>query len=151
MKYKNFMLRLLSLVIIAGALFQYNTIAQGRQQLVEENKKKVAEAEAYNASVQALENGEEAASYADGTYEGTGMGFGGDVTVSVTVSGGKIKTVDIVSAKDEDPAYFNMAKAGVPAEIIEKQSTEVDTVSGATYSSKGIIAAAEDALSKAVK
>lgn len=152
MKYKNFILRVLSLALVVGVLFQYNTIALGRQQIVEENKQQVAEAEAYNESVMALENGDEeggAASYIDGTYDGSGIGFGGDINVSVTVAGGKITQVEILSASDEDPAYFDMAKV-LTDSIVEEQSAEVDTISGATYSSNGILDAAADALSKAV-
>lgn len=150
MRYKNFILRVVSLALVVGVLFQYNTVALGRQQIVEENKQKVAEAEAYNESVMALENGEdETAGYVDGTYDGSGIGFGGEITVSVTIAGGKITQVEILSADAEDPAYFNMAKV-LTDNIVEEQSAEVDTVSGATYSSNGIRDAASDALSKAV-
>ena len=89
-----------------------------------------------------------AKTYVDGVYEGTGEGFGGDVTVSVTVSDGRIDTIDVVSADDETPAYFAQAKA-VLTSIRAKQTTDVDTVSGATYSSNGLKEAVENALSKA--
>lgn len=154
MKYKNFILRAVSLAVIVGALFNYNSIALGRQQIVQENENKIAEAEAYNESVTALENADKdaenaIAAYADGTWEGTGIGFGGDINVSVTVTDGKITNVEILSAEDEDPAYFEMARV-LPDNIVKEQSTEIDTVSGATYSSNGILDAAADALSKAV-
>jgi uncharacterized protein with FMN-binding domain len=84
--------------------------------------------------------------YADGTYEGTGEGFKGDVTVSVTVKNHKIETVKVISNSD-DTAYFS--KASVLCEtIVKSQSVDVDTVSGATFSSLGIIDAVSDALSK---
>lgn len=151
MKYKNFILRAVSLVVVVGALFQYNSVAYGRQQIVDENKQKVAEAEAYNESIMALENEDDgsASTYMDGVYEGTGIGFGGDITLSVTIAEGKISQVEIVSADAEDPAYFDMAKV-LTDSIVEAQSSEVDTVSGATYSSNGIRDVAADALSKAV-
>ncbi len=122
---------------------------------MQENENKIAAAEAYNESVMALENalegnsGSNKAVYADGIWEGTGVGFGGDIRVSVTVKDGKIISVEILSAESEDPAYFEMAKV-LPDNIIKEQSTEIDTVSGATYSSNGILDAAADALSKAV-
>lgn len=151
---KNFILRLLSLVMVAGALFAYNSVALERRQIVQENENKITKAEAYNESVMALENSEEAAeknepTYADGAWEGTGTGFGGDITVSVTVANGKITGVEILSAESEDPAYFEMAKE-LPDRIVKEQSTEIDTVSGATFSSNGILDAAADALGKAV-
>lgn len=90
---------------------------------------------------------EETAAYRDGTYYGTGTGFGGEMTVKVVISGGKIASVEVVSHKDDAP-YFNKASV-LLSRIVEMQSTNVDTVSGATYSSVGIIQATRDALSKA--
>ncbi len=84
----------------------------------------------------------------DGTYTGSGMGYNDDITVKVTVSGGKITDVAIVSSDDDEP-YFANARA-VIARILSSQTTNVDAVSGATYSSKGIMAAVSDALQKAV-
>ncbi len=84
----------------------------------------------------------------DGTYTGTAQGFGGSITVRVTISGGKITAIDIVSAAAETPSYFARAK-GVIANILSSQSPNVDTVSGATYSSNGIINAVKRALTKA--
>lgn len=86
--------------------------------------------------------------YVDGVYTGTAEGFGGDITVQVTISGGKIVSVDILSAEDETPSYLKQAEA-VTGRIVAAQSTDVDVVSGATYSSTGIINAAAEALNKA--
>ena len=83
----------------------------------------------------------------DGVYTGTGQGFNGPISVRVTVSGGKIVNVEILSYSDDAP-YFNRAKA-VISKMIGKQGSSLDTVSGATYSSRGIIDAVRDALSKA--
>ena len=84
----------------------------------------------------------------DGTYTGSGMGYNDNITVKVTVSGGKITDIVIVSSDDDEP-YFTNARA-VVARILSAQTTNVDAVSGATYSSKGIMAAVSDALQKAV-
>ena len=86
-------------------------------------------------------------SYKDGTYTGTGKGFKGTVTAKVTISGGKIKTIDVSGS--DDAAYFGKAKSGIINKMISTQSTNVDTVSGATYSSNGIISAVRNALKKA--
>ena len=86
--------------------------------------------------------------YKDGTYQGSGTGFGGTVTVQVTVSGGKITAIDIVDASGETPSYFASAK-GVISKMLAGQTPNVDAVSGATYSSNGIIQAVQNALSKA--
>ena len=87
--------------------------------------------------------------YLDGTYTGTGEGYGGEITVSVTVSGGQITAIEIVSAPDETPAYLGQA-LGVIERILARQVPGVDAVSGATFSSEGIMEAVENALSGAI-
>ena len=86
--------------------------------------------------------------YKDGTYQGSGTGFGGTITVEVTISGGKIASITILSAAGETASYFASAQ-GVISRIISSQTPNVDAVSGATYSSNGIIQAVQNALAKA--
>ena len=83
--------------------------------------------------------------YTDGTYEGSGQGYRGTTTVSVKVSNGNISSITIESQKDDDQ-FFNKAKSTIINEIISSQSTDVQTVSGATMSSNGIIDAVANAL-----
>lgn len=90
---------------------------------------------------------QDASAYKDGTYYGTGKGFAGTMKVKVDISGGKIASISIVSTKDGD-SYVKSASLLLDT-IVEKQSTNVDTVSGATFSSRGIIAAVRSALSQA--
>ena len=87
--------------------------------------------------------------YTDGIYTGTGEGWGGDIVVSVEVSGGQIIAVTVLSAEDETYAYWSQAVTILDT-IIEAQSAEVDAVSGATYSSEGILEAVSNALADAV-
>ena len=89
-----------------------------------------------------------AGGYKDGTYEGSGTGFGGTITVRVTISGGKIAAIDILDASGETGSYFASAK-GVISKMIAGNTPNVDAVSGATYSSNGIIQAVQNALSQA--
>lgn len=91
---------------------------------------------------------QDASAYADGTYYGTGTGFSGALTVEVVISGGKISSIQIIDTSDGD-SYIQSA-SGLISNIIATQSTNVDTVSGATYSSVGIIEAVRNALSQAV-
>lgn len=91
---------------------------------------------------------EDPAAYKDGTYYGTGTGFGGTLKVQVDISGGKIVSIKILENNDGG-TYISKASSLINA-IISSQSTNVDTVSGATYSSVGIIQAVRDALSQAV-
>ncbi len=84
----------------------------------------------------------------DGTYEGSADGYEGTITVSVTVSGGQVTDITVVSESDS-PQFFNQAKTLLDT-IISGQTLEVDAVSGATFSSAGLINATADALQQAV-
>ncbi|MSB16577.1 FMN-binding protein [Finegoldia magna] len=83
----------------------------------------------------------------DGQFTGIAQGFNGPITVRVTVSNGSITNVEILSHSDDGP-YFARAMA-VVSRILGKPGKTVDTVSQATYSSRGIINAVNNALSKA--
>ena len=85
----------------------------------------------------------------DGVYTGSGQGYNGPIRVRVTVSGGNITNVEILSNSDDAP-FFNRAKA-VIGRLLGSPGKSVDTVSGATYSSRGIIDAVRNALSSAGK
>lgn len=89
-KYKHFLMRLLNLVLIVGVCFAYHNIATIRA----EKEAKIA-AENSGSGL-----------WKDGTYEGSGQGFGGQIVVSVTIKMGlsmtfrlkkrKMKTVHIL-------------------------------------------------------
>ncbi|MBO3313551.1 FMN-binding protein [Clostridium perfringens] len=86
----------------------------------------------------------------DGEYIGEAIGFKGNVKVKVIISDGKLSDVKVISHND-DAEFFNKAK-GVIIKIVKNQGTAgVDTVSGATYSSKGILNAVNSALNKVAK
>ncbi|NLZ39608.1 MAG: FMN-binding protein [Firmicutes bacterium] len=81
----------------------------------------------------------------DGTYRGEGEGLKSTITVEVTVEGGKITSVEVVSGNDTEE-YFAKAKKEVPQRIVEEQKIDVDAASGATISSEGIKDAVRNAL-----
>ena len=85
--------------------------------------------------------------YRDGIYTAEAIGFEGKITVQVTVAEDKITDITVLSAEDEEE-YLSRAKRVIPA-ILEGQSPNVDAVSGATYSSTGILNAVKLALAKA--
>ena len=85
-------------------------------------------------------------SYTNGTYTGSGQGFRGTTTVKVVVKNHKIASITVTSYQD-DNQYFSQAKSSIIPAVISSQSTDVSTVSGATYSIKGLIEAIENALS----
>lgn len=152
MKHKNFILRVVNLLLILAMLWQYQQVAAVRAAAVDARQKEIAEVEAYNASVLQAEKAEEEqeaeSGYKDGTYEGTGLGFGDDIIVQVTISGGKMTDIAVVSADGEDKPYYKQA-ISVLDKMLSTQSTEVDTVSGATLTADGLIEAVADALGKA--
>ena len=86
--------------------------------------------------------------YKDGTYTGEAQGYGGTIQVEVTLSGDEITSINVTSAPGEDSAYLSQAESVIDS-IISAQSTDVDTVAGATFSSTGILNAVDEALGKA--
>jgi uncharacterized protein with FMN-binding domain len=87
------------------------------------------------------------AGYKDGTYTGSGTSRRGGVVVSVVVQGGRIASVTITNSTLQYPVRDI---AGLPAQVVERQSAQVDTVSRATYSSQAFRGAVSQALAKAV-
>ena len=206
MNYQSFIMRVLCLILIIGAVLGYNSMQKKdsdteKDQLIaslttrvealekqqdeilsaieeaakaQEEAKKKAEEEAKNkkdsaakedadAADKAAENQADADSEADssdeaeesedlayknGTYTGDGQGFGGNIQVQVTLENDTITDIQVVSAPGEDSAYLSQGQ-GVISTILAAQSTDVDTISGATFSSTGIINAVNDALGKA--
>lgn len=90
------------------------------------------------------------AEYANGTYYGSGEGYGGTIKVKVEIKNNKIASIQIVSAPYETPEYLNRAKA-LLSTMIKKQTAQVDVISGATYSSNGIIDAVYEALKESAE
>ena len=143
---REFWMRLMSLVVIVGLILGYNSVLEARAK-----DEEIAKLNAKIENTESLEDEDSKnGSYKDGTYTGEADGFGGTVAVEVTVKDGKIKAVEVTSAEKEDSAYLAMAEDIIP-KIIEAQSAEVDTISGATFSSTGIKNAAEQALEQAVE
>ena len=153
MKYKNFALRLVNLLLILAVLWQYQRVALVRAASVAERQQQIDEVNAYNAEIlkaQQEEAEQEAVSgYKDGTYEGSALGFGDTITVQVTIQDGKMTDISVLDASGEDKPYYNQSLP-VLDQILSSQSTEVDTISGATLTSEGLIDAVADALGKAV-
>ena len=83
--------------------------------------------------------------YTDGVYTGSSQGYGGLVTVQVTVENGRIADIEILSAPGETEPYITLARTIIGV-VIDQQTWEVDAVSGATYSSRGILGAVQNAL-----
>lgn len=104
----------------------------------------------YEAQLEKMGVSTEKGNYKDGTYTGSARGYGGTVTMSVTIKDGMISSVNVVSAANEDAAYWN-ATLGLIDNILAAQSAEIDGVSGATFSSNGLLNAVKEALKQASK
>lgn len=143
---REFWVRLVSMLAIVGVLLGYNSVLDVRAK----------EDEIAWLSVQVAGNGQSdsrnggSTNYKDGTYTGEADGFGGTIQVEVKIEKSKIAEINVISAEKEDGAYLSMAKDIIP-KIIDAQSADIDTISGATFSSTGIKNASEQALEKAVK
>lgn len=149
MKYENLILKSAALLLSIAALSGYQLAAKSGERIAEERRAEIARVEAHNAEVLAARGARPDSPWADGVYEGVGEGFGGEIALSLTVENGRIASVEVIRADGEDPAYFTEAGSLLGA-LVEGQSTEISAVSGATFSSRGILEAAEDALGKAV-
>ena len=163
MKYKNFLIRLFDLILVLGLLAGYQAVIYSRDkeaqiaelesQVNQLQGEKEEILEAAKSSGKLGTDGDSAGAggaYKDGTYTGSAQGFGGDIKVKVTVSGQKISAIDITEASGEDEAYLSMAK-DIIGTMLDKQTPDVDTVSGATYSSTGIKNAVTQALEGAAQ
>ena len=119
MKYRNFITKVLCFILVFAAFVPYQAKAARKAEEEAENAAKIAEVEAANREVRKqMADAENASPYTDGVYEGTAEGFGGPVSVEVTIE-------------------------------LQTQGVDVDTISGATFTSKGLIHAVTEALRKA--
>ncbi|MFB0527177.1 MAG: RnfABCDGE type electron transport complex subunit G, partial [bacterium] len=86
----------------------------------------------------------------DGSYTGEGRGFSGPIRARVTVQNHQIVKIAILE-QQEVIEYWSKVREKIPPEILEKQNIDVDMVSEATYSSKGLIEAVTNALEKGIE
>lgn len=133
---RNFLVKTLNVVVVGGLIVGFSSWA--------------AEANAADAAVQKqIQEAERAASHGpfatDGVYTGTAQGYGGPVTTQVTVKDGYIDDVQVIDAPNEDGPYLEQAMKLID-DMYAQQTPNVDTVSGATFSSAGIINGAVRAL-----
>ena len=143
----EFLTRAISVVAVIVCLTGYNTVLDKREQAEEQIRKQQAELEQEQSVDAAKEGTTTDGAYKDGTYTGEAQGFGGPIDVAVIIENGKISEINITSAEKEDGAYLSMAEDIIPS-ILEAQSADVDTISGATFSSTGIKNATAQALEK---
>ena len=172
MKYQSFCMRVLCLLLILAAVIGYNSMQkkdtqEQETQEITQLKKRVdtleeQQKEMLAALEEAAKNQETAKAQAkthakdnatkedaaDSEDAESSEGFGGAIEVQVTLKDDEITDIQVTSASGEDSAYLSQAQS-VISSIISAQSTDVDTVSGATFSSTGIINAVIDAIGKA--
>lgn len=127
---KIFIAKSVNLLLVVGIIFVYCT-QTGKIQKETSTDMGVDNSQSYFAD--------------DGIYEGSGDGFGGKIKVRLTVKDKKLQSAEILSAENETKDYLESAKK-ILDDAVKQQSTDVDTVSGATLSSNGITSAMKDAL-----
>ena len=94
------------------------------------------------------EETESAVSYKDGTYQGESIGKNGYIRVEVTVAESKIESI-VILEHIESEGISDPAIESIPSKIVEAQSLDIDTISGATVTSNAIIDAVSEALKSA--
>ena len=151
-KHFNFIVRAVNLLLILAVLWQYQQVALVRADAVTARQKEIDEANAWNTSVlqaqQAAEEAEAESGLKDGTYEGTALGFGDDITVQITISGGQMTDITVLKHDGEDKPYYTQALTMLD-KMLTAQTGDVDLVSGATLTCEGLRDAVQDALGKA--
>ncbi len=133
----------LALCMSVTACSSSSDTAEEETEAVEEEAEEEAEDE------EAEEAGEEAGAYVPGTYTGEADGFGGTVSVTITVDETSITDVTAVG-DDETEDVGGAALDELAAQILDAQSADIDGVSGASFTSEGIRAAAQDAIDAAI-
>ncbi len=138
---RNFLIKFLNAAVVLSAVLTYNTWATNA----------AAADAAVTAQMEADAQAARAASDArgpyatDGTFTGSAQGYGGTVTTQVVIENGYIASVEVIDHAGETEAYFSQAE-GLTEKIVSAQGTNVDAVSGATFSSAGIINGVNEAL-----
>ncbi len=155
---KQYLITLLTCLIVVFSISKGSTIEKrplakrepSRRQLEvnNESKQEANLQESQTTSKSSDEDKEDTLAYKDGSYTGQAQGYKGEVKVQVSVKNGKIDKINIVEHSDDED-YFNKAKS-LTDEVIKAQDTNVDAVSGATFSSNGILDAIQNALESGV-
>ncbi len=86
--------------------------------------------------------------YTPGTYEGKATGYGGEVKATVVLSANRIESITC-TGENETNGIGSVAIENLPTAMVEQQTINVDSVSGATYSSKAVVDAVTQALTSA--
>lgn len=133
--------KLIGAVAVVAAVVCYGTWAEGAA-AADDAVRTQMKADQEAARATSAERGPYAT---DGMFTGSAQGYGGTVTTRVTVENGYITAVEVIDHSGETEAYFSQAEPLTDA-VVEAQTTAVDTVSGATFSSAGILNGATEAL-----
>lgn len=139
-RFKYFAAKAINLVVVVAALLMFSMWAAQANAHDEMVEQQIAEAE------RAASRGPYTT---DGAFEGSAKGYGGQVKMRVIIDNGYIDKVEIVDASSEDEAWLDMC-ADLPAKIVKEQTTSIDVVSGATYTSAGMLNGVTEALQKSM-
>ena len=142
---RTFIIKAINLGLVCAVLCGYQCYAVERHRQIEEYKEKEAAAKKAWSEVENQEEETSVPYLTDGIYEGSGTGFGGEIRIRIEVKEGEILSAKVLSAEKETPDYLEAAEK-VLLDVVNRQSADVDTVSGATLSSNGILEGIRNAL-----
>lgn len=137
-KHRNFIVKAANLAVAAALLACFSLWAAQTRQADAAVQEQIQEAE------RAANRGPYAT---DGAFLGSAQGYGGTVTVRVTIDNGYVEQVDIVDASHEDGPYLEQTLR-LTTDVVNANTSAVDTVSGATFTSAGILNGVTEALQK---
>lgn len=141
-RYAGFIVKAVSLALVVGLVVEYSSWASVTAAADAAVREQMAEAQRADTS--------QRGPYAtDGTFTGTAQGYGGSITCSVDIENGYITSVTVLDHAGETEPYYSMAASQVQS-IVDEQTTAIDTVSGATLSSAGILNATTQALNLSI-
>lgn len=136
--------KLIMSMLVVGLMFSMAACSSSSDSSSEETTEETAEEESTEEAAEEEEAVEEEAGLT-GTYTGTGSGFGGDITVTLTLEDGVITECSI-DGPDETETVGGAALEELAEQVIAANGSEIDGVSGATYTSDGVSEAVANAL-----
>jgi uncharacterized protein with FMN-binding domain len=122
------------------------TVESKDESLSEEENDDIIESETEDRSGYFIDN----VVLTDGTFTGEGEGYNPGIVVEVIVSENMITDIVVTEHNENKEEYYGVPVQIIPHEIIDTQNLVVDVVSGATFTSAGIMEATLDSLSKSI-
>lgn len=144
--------RLLTVMFIATIFWHVIDVGgiQAHKLLFSQSSEYSSSVQIESSSISGLDSQLQDNQFKDGIFTGEATGFRSGLKVSVEIKDNKITSIEVIEHNEVNSRFYATPIQQIPQEIITAQSTDVDTVSGATCTSIGIINAVNNALSQAL-